>query len=187
MRNEKLRVLIEGALLIAIAEVLSRVSPGGETYFSISLGMIPILFFALRRGWKYGVFIGLLYGMFKIVLGNLWAIHWAQVLIEYTIPYFSLGFAGIVSKPLIRSIQLDKVKSGRLYIIAGAFIGGIARYFWHFIAGFIFWGEYAPDGMNPFWYSFIFNGAHMLQGTIVAIILLLILHAKASYLFVPKK
>jgi thiamine transporter len=187
MRDVKLLALIEGALFIAIAEVLSRISPGGETYFSISLGMIPIIFFALRRGWKYGLPVGLVYGLLKIVLGNVWAVHWAQVLIEYTLPYLSLGFAGLVSVRLLQAARKEKKKTAISYIVVGSIIGGFARYFWHFIAGVIFFGEYAPEGMSPYFYSFLFNGAHFLQGTAVTIILLVALYAKAPRLFLPRR
>lgn len=186
MKNEKLRALVEGALMVAIAEVLSRISPGGNTYFSISLGMIPILFFSLRRGWKYGLPVGLAYGLLKIVTGNLWAVHWAQVVIEYTLPYLSLGFSGLVSVPLMQAARTGNKKIAMTLIVLGAFIGGFARYFWHFLAGIFFFAEYAPEGMNPVIYSFVFNGAHMLQGTAVAIIVLLFLYAKTKALFVPK-
>ena len=26
-----------------------------------------------------------------------------------------------------------------------------------FLSGFLFFGEYAPEGMNPVWYSFLYN------------------------------
>ncbi len=32
------------------------------------------------------------------------------------------------------------------------------RYLWHFLAGIIFWGSYAPKGMSAVWYSFSVNG-----------------------------
>lgn len=186
MRDVKLRALIEGALMIAIAEVLSRVSPGGSGYFGISLGMIPIIFFSMRRGWKVGLPVGLVYGLLKIVLGNLWAVHWAQVMIEYTLPYLSLGFAGLVSTKLIHAIRTGKHKTSISLIVLGSLIGGIARYFWHFVAGIYFFGAYAPEGMSPVFYSFIFNGAHLLQGVAVTIIVLIFLYLKAKKVFVPK-
>ena len=54
MYKEKLLILLEGALMAAIATVLSAVVPTVE-WFDISLGIIPIVIFSIRRGLKAGL------------------------------------------------------------------------------------------------------------------------------------
>ena len=61
MYKEKLLILLEGALMAAIATVLSAVVPTVE-WFDISLGIIPIVIFSIRRGLKAGLLSGLLWG-----------------------------------------------------------------------------------------------------------------------------
>lgn len=55
-RTSELRVWIEGTIVAAIAMVLSFIPTNVGSSFSISLGMIPITLYALRRGTKAGFF-----------------------------------------------------------------------------------------------------------------------------------
>jgi thiamine transporter len=61
----------------------------------------------------------------------------------------------------------------------------ITRWFWHFIAGVIFWGSYAPKGMSPYWYSFVLNGTSALANAILLSIILVVLVKKAPRLLNP--
>ena len=55
--------------------------------------------------------------------------------------------------------------------------------FWHFIAGGIFWGAYAPKGMNPWIYSIVMNGISALASGAAAIAVLLLLYAVAPSIY----
>ena len=69
----------------------------------------------------------------------------------------------------------------------GAFVGVGARYFWHFVAGVVFWGSYALWGMNPWLFSLVMNGASGLATGIVTLIVLLGIKRTIPSLFTGKK
>ncbi len=73
-------------------------------------------------------------------------------------------------KPSSKQNQGKKVLA---YIILATFIGSFARYFCHFIAGIIFWGQYAPKGQSAVLYSLIVNGSTMLGSFILCTVLLI--------------
>ena len=70
MQNEKLRVYLEGTLFAAIAMILSMIPTGIGSSYSISLGTIPLTFFAIRRGMLPGLFSGFLRGILHVVSWN---------------------------------------------------------------------------------------------------------------------
>ena len=71
MRNEKVRMLCEGALCVAMSAVLSYVKLDvGPSGGSINATMIPLILFAIRWGWGWGVGAGLVFGTLKYFLGE---------------------------------------------------------------------------------------------------------------------
>lgn len=68
MRNRKLQMLCEGAILVALAQILSMLKlwemPWGG---SITLGMLPIFLFAVRWGTRWGLVAGFAYGLLQVM------------------------------------------------------------------------------------------------------------------------
>ena len=83
-------------------------------------------------------------------------------------------------KPASKQNEGKKVLA---YIILATFIGSFARYFCHFIAGIIFWGQYAPKGQSAVLYSLIVNGSTMLGSFILCTVLLIFLFLTSPRLF----
>lgn len=90
------RMVAEAGLMIALAKILSFIKlfemPMGGSVTLAS--MAPILFFAIRWGWKKGLLIGLVYGLVDYLLGG-YTVHPLQVLLDYPLAYMMLGFAGL--------------------------------------------------------------------------------------------
>lgn len=187
MQNEKLRIYLEGTLFAALAIVLSFIPTRIGSSFSVSLGMIPLLFYTIRRGLLPGIFAGFLWGVLHFVTGSAYMLNVYQVLIEYTITYASAGLAGLYSQKVLKSIELNSVKKVNIYIVVAAFVGTAARYFWHFIAGWIFWGDYALWGLSAMNFSLIMNALSMLATASVASLTLVMLFNKSPLIFIPKK
>lgn len=183
MDNNRNRVFIEGAIMIAVAQILSLLPTGIGSSFSISIGSIPIILFALRHGWPKGLVVGLAYGLFKIAIGDVYWLHFVQGLIEYTIPYTCLGLAGIFSQPLKQQMTIKNTNRTRQIIIAASLLAIIVRYFWHFLAGVLYWGEFAPEGWSPLVFSAVFNGASALATAEVVIIVLVFLYKRSKHIF----
>ena len=156
-RKINLAAMIEGALCIALAIVLSKLNifalPQGG---SVDLELVPLLLFAYRRGPKLGVLAGILTGFVKILIGA-HVYHPVQMILDYPLAYAFVGIAAFYPRVL--------------WLILAAFCQ-IAS---HVISGVIFFAEYAPQGWNPWLYSIIYNGplfaAKYAVSSIIAILL----------------
>lgn len=151
--------LTYGSLLIAMSFVLSYIKflqmPQGGT---ITLGsMIPIMLFAYIFGYKDGIIAGAAYGLLQFIQDQ-YIVHWAQVIVDYPLAFAALGLAGLYRKNF--SIAL--------------IIGGISRMIFHIISGAIFFASYAPEGMNPLWYSIVYNISYLGPDLLLCILISLV-------------
>lgn len=165
MKKVKLttRVLVQVALLIALTVILHMIRlyhmPQGG---SVTLGaMVPLLLVAFAYGPAVGYLAGFCYGLLNL-LQDPFILSPIQVLFDYPLPYMAIGLAGYFK----RNIYL------------GATIGIAGRFICHFISGAVFFGSYAPEGMSPYWYSFVFNITYLLPELIICLIILRILPIK---------
>lgn len=165
-KESKLVIWIEAGIFASLAFVIALL-PKGIGPIKAELGMIPIVILSYRRGLKAGVLSGFLWGIIKVATGKFTMLSVLQVLIEYIFAYGVAGLSGIGWKELRKQISADKWRSAFLTIGWSTFFAVFIKYFIHFIAGYIYWGIYAPEGMNPFYYSFIVNGAAGLATWIV--------------------
>ncbi len=150
------RALTEAAIVVALSAVLSFIKiyhlPQGG---SITAGsMVPLIWISLRRGPKIGLFACFVYGLVQFSLEP-YAYHPIQVLLDYPLAFGVLGLAGLF----------------RNYPLIGVGVGIGGRFIAHFTSGFIFFAEYAPEGMNPLLYSAIYNGSYLLGEFIVSAII----------------
>ncbi|WEG73279.1 energy-coupled thiamine transporter ThiT [Vagococcus intermedius] len=186
MATTRLTIWIEGAIVAALAMVLSMIPTNIGSSFTISLGMIPLTIYALRRGLKAGLFSGLMWGLLHFLLGSVVFLAVSQVLVEYVVAFVFAGFAGLYGKRLKTALLSNQSRQVSSTIVMATFVGCLARFFWHFIAGVIFWGEYALWGLNPWWFSLIMNGVSGLATAVVTGLLLLIIVKKYPQIFIPK-
>lgn len=175
MNNTKFRVGIEGTIFAALAIVLSFIPTKIGPSITISLGTIPMILFVLRRGAKAGVMAGFLWGILHFLVGTAYILSPIQGFIEYVIAYAFIGVGGLFASSLKKAVkQKEKTKVIR-YVLLGSVFGTLARFFWHFVAGYFFWGQYAPKGMGALLYSFITNGlSGLLTAAITGFVLVLL-------------
>ena len=147
------RVLAEIVTFVALATALSFIKiytfPQGG---SVTAGsMVPILWLALRRGPKTGLFTAAVYGLVQLVVEP-YIFHPAQVLLDYPLAFGALGLAAFFQKrPLI-----------------GVTLGITGRFLMHFVSGVVFFAIYAPEGMSPVVYSAIYNGSYLLPELVIS-------------------
>ena len=123
--------------------------------------MVPVLFVAVRRGWRIGTIAGVAYGL-VVLIEEPFIFHPLQVLLDYPLAYGALGVAGLFRKlPVI----------GVLLGIAGRFIS-------HFISGLVFFATYAPAGMNPALYSAIYNASYLVPELFVSVVVMFVLQQR---------
>jgi len=154
------KIIAEIVVFVALASGLSFVKifslPQGG---SVTAGsMVPIIWLALRRGAKIGLFSAAVYGCVQLVIEP-FVFNPAQVLLDYPIAFGTLGLAGFFRN--------------RPFLGVNVGIGG--RFLAHFISGAIFFGSYAPEGMSPLVYSAIYNGGYLLPELVISIYLVYLL------------
>ncbi len=159
--NFPTKILAELTVFVALSIVLKDVLPpilempqGGAITIA---GLVPLIWFALRRGTKYGVLAGLIYGTLHAVLPGAYIVHPLQGLLDYPLAFAALGLAGGFKKiPFL-----------------GTAIGIIGRFLCSFAAGIIFFTSFSIDGITA---SAIYNGIYLIPEfciTVAVIYLLL--------------
>jgi thiamine transporter len=153
-------IIAEIAIFVALATALSYIKifalPQGG---SVTAGsMVPILWLALRRGAKIGIFAAVVYGFIQLMVEP-FIVNPIQVLLDYPLAFGSLGLAGFFQK--------------RPFL--GVNVGIFGRFASHFVSGIVFFASYAPAGMPPAIYSAIYNGSYLLPELVITIYIIYLL------------
>lgn len=169
--DKKVKMLVEGALMVAMAYVLDlliiyKLPNGG----SISLKLIPIVFFGIRYGCGWGALVGLVFGAANYFLGFPDAIDWTSIICDYFLSFTLLGFgAGLMKKV-------------KLSAIWGSVVGGLCMFASNYLVGVYVWGKYMPDTFlgihqtSPYIYSLLYNGTWAFPCIILAVIVFALLY-----------
>ena len=156
-------VLAEGAIMVSIAIVLDLIStllPSLPQGGSVTLGaMVPLLLFAIRRGYVYGIAAGMLFSIVTLAFRPPFIVSPIQFLLDYPLAFGALGLAGIFSSN----------------VVVATFAGIFGRFLAHFISGVVWFGEYAPEGTPVAVYSAVYNGTYLGIEFITSTILLYII------------
>ncbi len=174
MRNEKTKILVEGAAMVALATVLSFIRvfklPWGGSITLLS--MLPITLFSIRRGVKSGLLASFVFALVQFVQGIMDGLFgWgltpgmliACILLDYLVAFTVLGLAGILRKKNL------------VGWLIGIFVAVGLRFVCHFLSGVIIWKSFGElwNGFstdNSVLYSFLYNGAYMLPEMIFTMI-----------------
>ena len=164
------RCLAEGGICVALSIALSYLKiPVAALGGSIDFVMIPLIVFAVRWGFGWGLLAGLVFGTLKFFLAGGTALNWQSMLLDYSVAYMFVGFAGLLRRPH---------EKGRLWALPlGALVGCVARFGIHFLSGVTIYAEYFEDsyagvtGLSPVSYSLLYNGLYMLPNTVIAVVL----------------
>ena len=120
--------------------------------------MLPIAYYSYRRGWAWGINVGFVYSLLQMFLG-FYVPPVLCVLLDYVIAFSVVGLAGLIAKPFGK------------FRLAGYCVGAVAvcliRFVSSFLSGVILWGSYAPEGMNVWLYSLIYNASYMIPNAIL--------------------
>ena len=162
-KTTNIRALTEGAIMIALAIVLSFLKVSFLSYGgSVDAAMIPLVFYAVRRGVGPGIIAGLVFGVLEFIVTSGFALNWVSLILDYAVAFAAIGLAGIF-------------KGKKWGGVFGSLVGGTGRFIVHFISGITVYAMYAPAGQNPMVYSFLYNISYMLPNIIIAIVVFLLL------------
>jgi len=127
-------------------------------------GMVPLLWFSLRRGLRAGLEAGAVYGLVNMALGG-YIVDPVQALLDYPLAFSADRF--------------DRSGLSKKHPLLGVGVGISGRFVAHFVSGFWFFGIYAPEGMNPAVYSALYNGSYLVVEFIIsAVIMYIIINRK---------
>lgn len=169
--RNRTRILVEGALMIALSTVLSYLTifkfPQGG---SISVEMLPLILMGLRNGSKWGCFTGLIHGVLQMFLGFQNVMYcqtiWSQlgcILLDYVVAYTVLGLAKLIAAP---------IKNKVLGYSIGTTVCGLLRLTCSFLSGWLLWGDYVPADWPVWIYSLVYNSSYMVPSIIITAIII---------------
>ncbi len=172
MQNKNLKVLVECAILIALATVLSFIKISFPFGGSITpLSMLPIILISFRYGISSGLRSGFIYSVIQLIQGANYIGYIPTPLgvlgiitLDFILPFTLLGLAAVFYK--------DTYKGKKLFvsIIAGTFMVLFIRYACHVVVGSLLWYEaskaVADEGdwiltVGPWIYSIGYNITYM--------------------------
>lgn len=175
----KVLTLVEGAIMVALAFVLSFVTqfipflnlPWGGSITLLS--MLPIVVYSIRRGVKCGLMCSFVYSLTQFAQGAVGGLFgWGLtpimligcIFLDYIGAFTVLGFAGLFRK------------KGMKGWIAGTVMVIAVRYLFHILSGAIIFKsagiiwEALGEISNPWLYSLLYNGCYMLPEMILTTI-----------------
>ncbi len=165
--------IVYGGMCIALAFILSYIRifkmPQGGSITLVS--MFPIILYAMVFGPIAGIAAGVGYGLLQVIQDN-FVVHWAQLFLDYPLAFGLLGLAGLAPK-FLKNIQIRTIMAVSIAILA--------RGCMHFLSGFIFFAEYAPEGQSPVIYSLIYNSSYIIPELIFTLFLSVILVSTPIY------
>lgn len=174
MKDNKTKILVEGAVMVALATVLSFIRvfklPWGGSITLLS--MLPIVLFSIRRGAKSGLTVSFVFALIQFAQGVMDGLFgWgltpgmliACILLDYLGAFTVLGIAGIFRK------------KGLPGWIGGISLAIALRFVLHFLSGVVIWHSFGElwNGFstdNTFLYSFLYNGCYMLPELIFTLV-----------------
>lgn len=168
MKNTKLRVLTECALLVALATALSFVkvyqAPLGGSVTLLST--LPVMYISIRHGLKAGFGSAFVYSLIQLWQGsgNLAYVPTAAgivgcILLDYILPFTLLATAGLFCA------KSEKGSSSFGAVVAGVVTATVIRFLCHFLGGAVVWYEITKVGqwndyvqtVGMWTYSFVYN------------------------------
>ncbi len=170
MKNKAAIRLTEGAVMIALATVLSMIKladfPYGGSITAAS--MFPIAVIAYRHGTLFGLSCGLIYGGIQQLLGlntlsyfSTWQSILAIILLDYIVAFAFFGLSGIFRKAALKpSVKMT----------LGVMLACVLRYLCHVISGCTVWAGLSIPDSAALLYSLAYNATYMIPETLIACI-----------------
>ena len=184
-KNTNLTTLTECAVMLALAFALScaklfEMPMGGSVTVA---SMLPIMLISVKYGVKTGLATGLLYSFTQLLQAFASANVFPYcetgktllicIIFDYVVPFTILGLCGVFHKMKI-------TKAVELNVYIGIVSVVILRFLSHFITGVAIWGQWAPDGMGKYLYSFLYNAGFLSLDFLICIVCAILIFRKAE-------
>lgn len=157
MKKERVRMLVESAMLLALAVVLELVSKmfipeqtfGGQLTI---VCMLPVVLISYRYGLKWGFFSAFVYALLEMAIGmkNVTAAFqpdyfgeeimivnaFIMIVLDYLIAYTCLGLGGLFR---------NKIKNAGVSLMCGSIVALSCRYVAHILSGYVLFSAWAES------------------------------------------
>ena len=181
--RENILRISTGGVCLALAFVLSQLKlfemPMGGTVTPAST--LPIIVYGVAFGPVWGFVIAFIFSLLQLIGG--WLVTPFQVILDYTIGYTALGFAGFAA---LKADSRNKISDalGRfratsvIKILVFSAIAYIVRWLGSVASGVIFYSEYAADAGydSALVYSMVYNGSFLMADLAILAVVLVILY-----------
>ncbi len=178
MKQTRIRILCESAILLALSVVLSYIKivqlpfDGAITLLS----MLPLCLISIRHGIGWGLGTAFCYSWFQILQGGVFS--WGltpimligSLVLDYILAFTVLGLAGMFRK------------KGTVGMVGGIAIACVLRFLSHFLSGVVLWAnleQFVAFGQEwvgrPVLYSLCYNGIYMLPETVLTVVAAIVL------------
>ncbi len=158
--SKGIKILVYSAMCIALASLTSMIkvfefpTGGSITLASTLFGILPGFFF----GPVVGITAGFAHGILQFFLGP-YVLTPVQVFLDYGLGFAAFGLSGFFA-------------SRKFGLYKGYIAACIGRWFFTFLSGWIFFGEYAWEGWNAAAYSAVYNIIYITGEAVVVLILI---------------
>jgi len=171
MKSERItnvKPVVEAAIFIALAFITRQLGfqilpQGGH----VNVTALPLALYAVRNGVKWGILMGAIYGIVVIMLVGI-LYHPLSGLLDFIFPSAAMGLAGLFE--------------GNFRAYLGILLGSIVGLASHILSGVIIFGHFMPEvffGLpmqNVFFYSLLYNAAHVIPSIVLSLVTLSLLH-----------
>ncbi len=169
--NKMIKALTEGAVMVALATVLSLIKlidlPYGGSVTIAS--MLPVAIIAYRHGRGWGFLTSVVYAGIQQLLGlsslsyvTGWQSILAVIFLDYIVAFAVIGLAGSFR---------NCIKNQALAVTLGCFFVSLLRYACHVISGCTVWAGLSIPTEAALIYSFSYNATFMVPETIILLVL----------------
>jgi thiamine transporter len=167
------------AFALSCAKLFEMPMGGSVTVAS----MLPIMLISVKYGIKVGLGTSLVYSLTQLMQAFASANVFPYcengktlvicILFDYVVPFTILGLAGLFH-------QMKLTKNVEINVYLGIVGVVVLRFFSHFITGVAIWGQWAPEGMGKYLYSFLYNGSFLSVDFIICIVCAVLMFRKAE-------
>ncbi len=185
MRNSRINVLADCAIMIALAFALScaviyKMPLGGSVTVA---SMLPIMLISIKYGPAVGTGTAFVYSLTQalqaFISGEVFpycetgALVALCLIFDYILPYTVLGLSGVFTS--LRTFKNPEIGA---YVGMGGTV--LIRFLSHFFIGVAIWKQWAPEGMSKYLYSLLYNGGFLSVDFVICIILAVFMLRKAE-------
>lgn len=181
LKKNHIKIIIQCSFMVLISFILNNIvifkMPFGGSITMASSS--PIILTSLLFGTKYGLYSGFIYSLIQIFSGfhpppvkTVFSFA-ITIMLDYIIPYISLGLA---------SLFVKKIKTPYTKAFLASLSVGLIRYVSSVISGVIIWTDLISIKLPVLEYSLIYNLIYILPDVIISSIISAIVYKNIIYL-----